>query len=114
MPLAISLQFEIIQVTLVCMIQFSDLIWNISGWCLHSLFWLWYSLKWDLQERFSLTLSGFIMAMHKSSSSVLFSCPLRLNARCFAWRKKKKKKDLFQKFQLRWLENLFEDWLKLV
>lgn len=92
MPLAISLQFEIIQVTLVCMIQFSDLIWNISGWCLHSLFWLWYSLKWDLQERFSLTLSGFIMAMHKSSRSVLFSCPLHLNARCFAWRKKKKKK----------------------
>lgn len=90
MPLVTSVQFEIIWVTLVCLIQFSDLIWNISRWYPHRLFWLWYSLQWDFQERFSVVLSRFITVRQNSSRSVLFACLLGFSAQCFAEERKKR------------------------
>ena len=116
MPLAASLQFEIFRVTLVCLTQFSDLIWNVSRWYAHHLFWLWDSLQWDFQERFSVVLSRFIMVMRNSSRSMLSACPLGFSASVLCRRKKKKKRfvsEISAEMTSKWFWRLIKVGLKI-
>lgn len=94
---------------------FSDLIRNVSRWYPHHLFWLWYSLQWDFQERFSVVLSRFITVMWNSSRSVLFACPLGFSASVLCWRKKKKRlvSEISAEMTSKWFWRLIKVGLKV-
>ena len=111
MPLVTSVQFEIIWVTLVCLIQFSARSETFPGDILTI-----YSDS-DTACNGTFRKGSLLSCLDSSRSGKTHPEVCYLPAFWVSVHNallKKEKKGLFQKFQLRWLANGFEDWLKLV